>query len=199
MKNLLCLAVFLGAAGFAEAQITLDTFGNPGATGAVIASSSWNGNVSQTTTTMTVNAHDDNGWGTTSVNINASSMNYVNFTALRDASNAASTLTIQFEDASLNTKVYTVATSSFAVGSLTTVSVALTNFSNGFDTTSITGWNIGGGNNASNGPVFAMTFDNLSLSATPIPEPSTYAAIFGLSCLGLAVARKYKRGQVIAA
>jgi hypothetical protein len=194
MKKLRWIGISCFLVGCAQAQIVLDTFGSPGATGAVIPTSSWFGNVSQTSTTMSVSAHNDNGWGTTSVNINGSAMTQVTFVAQRDAGHDSSTqLFIQFEDSSLNTKVYSVATTAFNIGSMTTVSINLTNWTSGFDPSQITGWNIGGGNIITNGPAFAMTFDTLSLTA--VPEPSTYAAIIGAACLGLAIVKKQRRGS----
>ncbi len=190
MKNLLGLIAACAIASIAQAQIVLDNFNSGTATGATVAGSSWVGQVTQNATTITVGglANDDNGWGTTSVNVNATGMSFVTFIAQRDTGNATSTLTIQFEDSSLNTQVYSVATSAFNIGSLTTVSIALA-WTGGFNPTQITGWSIGGGGITTAGPDFAMTFDSLALT-TAIPEPSTYAAIFGVLTLGLAAYRR---------
>ena len=191
MKRLLSILFAAIACSAASAQVLLDNFNSGSATGAVVGGSSWVGQVTQNATTITVGgaANDDNGWGTTSVNVDATGMNFVTFIAQQDAGNAATTLKIQFEDINLLTQVYSVATSSFAVGSLTPVSIALS-WTGGFDPTQITGWNIGGGGITTSGPDFAMTFDNLAFTTTAVPEPSTYAAVAGVLVLGVAAWRR---------
>lgn len=190
MKKLISL-LFLSLVAGAQAQIVLDNFNSGTATGAVISSpaTSWVGQVTQNATTITVGgtANDDNGWGTTSVNVNATGLSFVTFTAQRESGNVASSLTIQFEDISLNTQIYSFSTSSFNIGSLSTVSVALA-WTGGFDPTQITGWNIGGGAASPGSSAFRMSFDNLSFTA--VPEPSTYAVIFGGLALGFAAWRR---------
>lgn len=188
MKKLLCLLVSCALAGAAQAQIVLDNFNTGTATGAITGGTSWVGQVTQNATTITVGgtANDDNGWGTTSVSVNATGLSFVTFTAQRDVGNLASSLTIQFEDSSLNTQVYSVSTSAFNLGSMSTVNIALAWTT--VDPTQITGWNIGGGNAPPGSSAFRMTFDNMSLTA--VPEPSTYAAIFGGLALGFAAWRR---------
>jgi hypothetical protein len=188
MKKFISLLFLCSVVG-AQAQIILDNFNTGTATGAVVGSTSWVGQVTQNATTITVGgtANDDNGWGTTSASVNATGMSFVTFTAQRDSGNAASSLTIQFEDVSLNTQVYSFSTSAFSIGSLSTVSVALA-WTGGFDPTQITGWNIGGGAASPGSSAFRMTFDNLALTA--VPEPSTYAAILGGLALGFAAWRR---------
>lgn len=95
-------------------------------------------------------------------------------------------LAIQFEDAALETNIFSVSTGDFNLGSLTTVSVALA-WTGLFDPTQITGWSIGGGNVGI--AAYNMTFENMVMVAA-IPEPSTYAAIFGALALGFVAYRR---------
>lgn len=176
-----------------SAQVVLDDFNTGTATGAEIGGTSWVGQTTLNGTTLTVGgtAKDENGWGTTSVNVNATGMNYLVLAAQLDVGNAAPFFAIQFEDSALSTHVMSVTTSSFLVGSMSTVYVAIGAWTGGFDITQITGWTIGGGNPAAPN-AFRMTFDNIALSATgaPVPEPSTYAMIAGVLALGFVAWRR---------
>ena len=111
-------------------------------------------------------------------------MTYLNITAQRDAGHAAPTLFIQFEDLSLRTKVISVSTSQFAVGTLTLVQVPLTGWTIDFGPSQLASWSLGGGNVGTTD--FRMTFDALALTATAIPEPAGAAA--GAAALALAFA-----------
>ena len=180
--NKLATSLFLSItllAVSASAQIVLDTFNSGAATGSVRAGSTWVGNVTQNTTTITVGgtAKDDNGWGVTGLSLNATGLTNLFVTAQLEAGNAATSFVIQFEDVSLNTQVFSVSSAAFTVGSLTTVNIPI-NFTGPFNRANISGWNIGGGSTGI--LAFNFTFDNLLLS---IPEPSTY----GLLALGLGV------------
>lgn len=191
MKKLISVLSLVILVVSAHAQvILLDNFNSGSATGAVIGGTSWVGQVTQNASNIVVagTAKDDNGWGTTSVNLDVSAMNFLNLTASVDAGNAASSFAIQFEDASLNTQIVSINLSNFS-SSLGTFSQAVTWTT--VDPSAITGWSIGGGNVGTT--TFHMTFDNMSLSATAVPEPSTYAALAGVLALGFAAYRRRAR------
>jgi hypothetical protein len=168
-------------------SVLLSGFGPDVGSGSVRADTSWVGQVTQNATSITVGgtAADDNGWGATGLSLNATGMNYLTITAQRDAGNQAPTLFVQFEDRNSRTKVYSVSTSLFATGTPTTVALPLTGWTIDFGANDISAWSIGGG---SVGTVpLRLTFDDLAFTASAIPEPSSYAVLFGLSA-GLAVA-----------
>src|SRR5687767_7233911 len=121
LSLVLVLAAFV-ATGTAQ-TLVLDAFNAGGSTGAVRAGTSWVNNVTVNASTITVggSARDDNGWGATGLSINATGMNFVSITAQRDTGHAATSVVVQFEDRSLNTHVFSVSASAFAVGSLTHV------------------------------------------------------------------------------
>jgi hypothetical protein len=146
--------------------LVLDTFNQGATTGSVIAGTSWVGNVTQNTGSITVGgtATDVNGWAATGRTIDATGLNFVTLTAQRDSGHAAPSVVVQFEDRNLNTQVFSVAASSFTAGSLTTINIPITGWSAGFDPKSITSWSIGGGGIGAT--AFRMTFDQLALSAT---------------------------------
>jgi hypothetical protein len=189
MKKLAALLAFLTAfacQGFS--QIVLDDFNTGTATGAIVGGTSWVGQVTQNATTITIGgtAKDDNGWGTTSVNINGSSFSYLLVTGQVDVGNTGSnSFVIQFEDSALNTNIFSVPTSAFT-STMTTVPIAIS-WTGGFDATQITGWNIGGGSTGTF--AWRMTLDNMTL-ATAVPEPSTYAMIAGVLALGFVAWRR---------
>ena len=120
----------------ATAQIALDNFNSGSATGAVKAGTSWVGNLTQNATTLTVGgtAKDDNGYGVTGLNINASAMTYVRITAQRDANHVDTTLKVAFEDgtAAINSAIFSVSTSAFAVGTLTQVQIPISTWGSDF-------------------------------------------------------------------
>ncbi len=146
-------------------SIVLDSFNAGGTTGAVRAGTSWVGNTTQNATTLSVGgtARDDNGWGATNLTLNATGMNFITIVGQRDAGNVAGTLAIQFEDRNLNTQVFSIGTSAFAVGTLTSVQIPITNWTGGFAVNQIAGWSIGGGGVGTN--AFRFTFDSLSLNS----------------------------------
>ncbi len=170
--------------------LLVSSFGGGSTDGAVRTGTTWTGQVTQHADTLAVGgtARDDNGWGATHVSLDASGMSYLNIVAQRNAGHAASTLSIQFEDYSLQTKVVSVSTSQFAFGAMTLVQVPLTGWTIDFGPSQITSWSLGGG---SVGTVdFRMTFDSLSFTTTAIPEPATYAAFLALATLALAAHRR---------
>ncbi len=174
--------------------LTLEDFGDGGnTTGSVIASTSWVGQLSQGLTTLTVGgtARSDSGWGAVNLTLpDVSLYSYVGLTLQLQPDNAASTIAVTFDDGS-DFQTVTFLASAFSTSSFTTVYVPIIWALN---TTTIEAWNIGGGipPPANDTPAFRMIFDNLELSATgaPIPEPSTYAAIFGVLALGLVAYRR---------
>ncbi len=158
--------------GSTSAQtIVVETFDAGASTGSVVPGSTWDGNVTQNAGSITVggDALDENGWFAPAVNLDATGMNVLTVTAQRDSGNVASSVAIQFEDTNLNTSVFSIATSQFAVGQLTTVHLTLTGWTSGFDFTQITGWNFGGG---SPGIVpFRLTIDEILLEAEILTAP----------------------------
>jgi hypothetical protein len=174
----------------APSDVLISGFGGGSTDGNVRSGSTWSGQVAQQAGTVGVGgtARDDNGWGATQLSIDASTMTYLNIVAQRDPGHSAKTLFIQFEDLNLQTKVVSVGTAQFAVGSLTLVQVPLTNWTIDFGPSQITGWSIGGGGV---GTVdFRMTFDSLAFTATAIPEPATAVAVTGLAALAVAAIRR---------
>ncbi len=172
-------------------SVLLSSFDATAGSGSVRANTSWVGNVTQNATSITVagTAADDNGWGASGLALNATGMNFLTITAQRDAGNLTPTLFVQFEDRSSRPKVFSVSTSLFAIGSPTTVQLPLTGWTIDFGANDISAWSIGGG---SVGTVaLRLTFDEFTLSASAIPEPSTVALFAGLATLAVAVA--YRR------
>jgi hypothetical protein len=167
-----------------RASLLLTTFA-PTDPGATRTGTTWVGQVTQNATTLTVagTAADDNGWGASGLSLNAASYTSLTLTAQRDAGNATPTLFLQFEDRSSRTKIISLSTSLFALGTPTTVQVPLSRWTIDFGPSDLAAWSIGGG---SVGTVaFRMTFDEISFGTSAIPEPSTYAALLGLLALGL--------------
>lgn len=182
----------LGLVAATQGQtIILDDFS--GTTGQVMGGSSWNTNATLADGLLTVDgtAKDDNGWAWNGSAIDATGMTYIQITAQRDSGHdAGAFFSIQLEDGDLDTKIFSVSTSSFLVGSMSTVEIAIDSWGDvNFD--EIQGWSIGGGAE----PAllsFHMTFNTLALSATSsaIPEPATYAAWSGL--LGLVAVAAFR-------
>jgi hypothetical protein len=193
MKKLAALLALLTAfacQGFS--QVVLDDFNTGTATGAIVGGTSWVAQVTQNATSITIGgtAKDDNGWGTTSVNINGSSFSYLLVTGQVDVGNTGSnSFVIQFEDSALNTNIFSVPTSAFT-STMTTVPIAIS-WTGGFDATQITGWNIGGGSTGTF--AWRMTLDNMVLT-TAVPEPSTYAMLAGVLALGFVAWRRRSVG-----
>ncbi len=193
MRRFLVAAFFgMGATLAVSAQtILLDdfNFGSVGF-GAIRAGTSWAGagNVIQNATTITVGntALNDSGWGTISATIDATGMQFIVIVAQVDAGNLAPSLVVGFEDSNLHSQTFSVSTFSFTSG-MTTVEIPISSWGS-VDPTGITGWRIGGGTAGVVG--FRMTFDNLSLSASAIPEPGSFAALTAALALGFAAWRR---------
>ncbi len=183
--------------------VVLDNFDAGSSSGSVVAGSSWAGNITPGATALSVGgtATNVNGWGAAVAGglVDLSRMNYLVITARNDGSAAGTSLKIEFEDLRLSQPNYVVNVSLtlFASG-LNQVQVPFgyndPNFAAtfaGFDLTQVTAWRIGGGGLGDLG--FAMTFGDLSLSASAIPEPSTVALGLGLAATGAACVARRRR------
>lgn len=181
------------SASLPAAAITLSSFSSGSSDGgSVRTGTSWSGNLTQAPTSLTVGgtARDENGWGATGLTLDASAMSYLLVSARRDPGHTTSTLFVQFEDLYLRTYVVSVSTSLFSTTALTPVTVPLTDWTVDFGPSHITGWSLGGGGLGTEN--FRMTFDNLAFTTSAIPEPSTYAALLGLTALTLAALHRRK-------
>ncbi len=176
--------------------LLLSSFNGAPADGATLSGSSWVNQVTQNPGTITVagTAVDDNGWGARGLSLDASAMTYLAITAQRDTGNLAPTLFFQFEDQSIRTRVLSLSTSLFALGTPTTVHVALPSWTIDFGSNALAGWSLGGGGVSSSDTTvaFRMTFDQIAFTTSAIPEPSTYAVLAGVIALG-AVAYSRRR------
>ncbi len=179
--------------------LLLSSFNGAPSSGATLTGSSWVGQVTQNPGTITVagTAVDDNGWGARGLSLDTSAMTYLAITAQRDTGNQAPTLFFQFEDQSIRTRVLSLSTSLFAIGTPTTVHVALPSWTIDFGSNALSGWSLGGGGVSSSDTTvaFRMTFDQIAFTTSAIPEPSTYAAFLGAATLALTAWRR-RRGIV---
>lgn len=187
----------------AGAQIVLDDFTAGTQVGEGAAMGSWVGQVTQNATTLTIagTAHDDNGWGVFNLvpSFDASAMQFITITGQLDAGNTAGSFNVQFFDDNFGGQSFSISTSLFLTGSMTTVTIALGPWV-GADPSILNAWTIGGGNVAMNGPDFRMTLDRLALTSsavsesilapTAVPEPATNTALAGMAVLGLALWRR---------
>ena len=183
----------------AGAQIVLDDFttGVQTGEGAALTGSSWvgAGQVTQNATTITVGgtAHADNGWGVRNLtSFNASAMQSITITGQLDSGHLAPSFNVQFFDVASGSQAFSISSSAFVTGSMSTVTISIGSWS-GIDPTQLNGWTIGGGDTVTNGPAFRMTLDQLTLSPTAVPEPGTTAALAGVLVLGFAVWRRRPR------
>lgn len=195
LRPLLLALVGATCAATVSAQtLLLEDFGDGGnTTGSVISGTSWVGQLTQNATTLTVGgtALSDSGWGATGLTLgNLSSFAYVALSLQLAPTNAATSIFVTFDDGS-SVQTVTFLASSFSTSAFTTVYVPITWTIN---PATVEGWNIGGGAAppGTGSPAFRMTFDTLQLSVSgaPIPEPSTYAAIFGALALGFVAYRR---------
>ena len=157
--------------------------------------------MTQVGNTILVNASDDNGWGRVGLSLNASAMQHIWITGKLESSNATTTLSVTLGTdlgasvAYANFQIPITTPGNFVTGALTTVSVPFSSAATvdtGFSISNISEWSIGGGANPPGANAFNMTLDHLQLSATAVPEPSTYAVLAGLSALGVAFMRRRK-------
>lgn len=191
MKNLTkYVSAFALLATVAGAQvIVLDDFNTGTVSGQTKAGTSWVGQVTQNSTTITIGgtAQNDNGWEDTGLSLDLSAMNFIYITGQRDSGHTAgANFVVEFIDSSLGAQQFTVLSNSFLIGSMTVVEIAIGSWT--INASQITDWTIGGGTTPT--VPFRMTLDNLKVSAAAIPEPSTYAAMAGALALGLAVWRR---------
>ena len=135
-------------------------------------------------------AKDETGFIKTQlINATSFSTGFLAVTARAETGNA-SALAIQFNnDADLQEYTVNINSGLFSSASLTTVYVPLA-WTNGniSDLSTITSWNFGGGSTGSND--FRYTITSIALTTSAIPEPATYAALFGLGVLGMAAFRR---------
>ena len=154
---------------------------------------SWVGQVTQNATTITIagTAHDDNGWGVFNLVplFDASAMQSISITGQLDMGHTAGSFNVQFFDDNFGSQAFSISSSAFITGSLTTVNIPLGSWLTA-DPTRLNAWTIGGGNFVMNGPDFRMTLDQLALTASAIPEPAVTAALAGILVLGLALRRR---------
>ncbi len=81
-------------------------------------------------------------------------------------------------------------TASLTVGNWSTLTAVVSPTLTG-DLTSVTYWGIDGP--GGNGTAVHMSFQNISVSPTAVPEPSTYAGLLGFAALGLVYFRRRKQ------
>ncbi len=158
-----CAALGLGALSSPGQTITLDNFNSGATTGAVVTSSSWNGQVTQNATSLTVagTATNVNGWSASRLALDASTATYLRITVQLNSGNAANAVKAQFEDANVNTTVFSVPTTALTTGVLTQVQIPVGTWGSGFDPASIASWSLGGGGIGST--ALRMTFDHFEL------------------------------------
>ncbi len=173
--------------------LILSSFNGDTASGGVISTTSWQGNVTQGSGYITIggSARDDNGWGVTGLSLNASTWSTISITAQRDPGNATGTLALQFEDRLLRTNIFSINTATFAVGTPTQAQIVIGTWTSDFDFTQIVSWSIGGGGLGTND--FRMTLHNVEIGVTAIPEPTTTAVVIGLAAVGAALYRRRRQ------
>lgn len=185
--SVICFCLLVSAKVSAASLLLSDFTSTSGA----VISGSWVGQTSLSAGVLTVSgsAKDEIGY-TVSASINASTYNYLEIIARTESGNA-SNFSVRFEDSNLNEYVVTALSSSLS-SSLSTIYVPLNwtaaNTANGFDSTSITAWGFGGSGLGT--VAFAYSVDKLSLTTSAVPEPATYAALFGVASLGFVAWRK---------
>ncbi len=123
--------------------------------------------------------------------ISIGSNNLLSVTAKTLSGNAASSFLVILVDSGGKTASVSFATSAFSTLNYTTALGALTpqsGFRNDLiESLIISGGQLGGTDR------FNVSFD--TVSATAIPEPSTYAALVGMACLGAALRQRRKRNK----
>lgn len=198
---------FLGVS--ARAQVTLNTFGNV-LDGNTVFNNSWESTGSGNSLTpasgiaQNGGAFDVKGTGVTNsdlswmdigslANFSIGSNTAFSVTAQALSGNASSSFVVVLFDTNGNTASSTFLASSFPTGSYSTATVNFTTIG-AFQPNSLEFVRISGGQ-AGGSSQFAFSFDNL----TAVPEPSTYAAIFGIACFGAVMVKRQKRRAAIVA
>jgi hypothetical protein len=192
LSNLIAAAfIALGSTAWSQ-TLLLDDFGSGTTTGQVIPSSSWFNQLTQTSTSLIVGgtALSDSGWQAINLTLpDLSGYHYLALSAQLSATNAALNIFVTFDGGLNGVQTFAFPASSFSVSSMTTVYVPVVWT---IIPTTVEAWNIGGGYTppGTGSPAFQMTFDNLALTTSAVPEPGTYAALTGLIVLGFAVWRR---------
>ena len=107
--------------------------------------------------------------------------------------NPGTSFTLELIDNAALSQSYNGSWGSFTTGSSSTATLTFGSATPGFNFANILGMTLStAGGNPSNSVM--VTLDQL----TAVPEPSTYAAIFGLACLGAAIVRQKRRAAVAA-
>ncbi len=196
MRTLPVLALFAASAiGLSAATLTLSDFSNftPDYTGG-----SWNEDTFQSdTTSFTIGNFiaqpvSNGSLGVTFAAVDWTGYINVSLTGLAaggSAANETEFLNFFVMDENFNTAVAQFTLADFGTGPSAVTGSAVLDLS-GVDATHITDWGFGTGNGSDN---FAFTFDKVTVSTSVVPEPSTYAAIFGAVALTGAAIRRYRR------
>lgn len=165
---------------------TWEASGNTSGTNSPNASFSQGSGVYNIDATNATNADNSKIEFFYSPNTSISSFTQLTVIAQALTNNAATSFQVILLDSGAKTATATFNASSFLVGSYSTASSALT-FSSGFNTAAIDSMIITGAI-PSGTARFNFSFDNIS--ATAVPEPSTYAALAGCLALGLVAWRR---------
>lgn len=122
---------------------------------------------------------------------NFSSYSYVLLNGTASSGNATSNLAFFLEDADGASGMATFQLANFT-GDFAALS--LSGLYSALDPTRIVSWGFTTENQFGD-KNFAFTFDHVALSTTPIPEPSTYAALLGAATLGIVAIRRRRRTE----
>jgi hypothetical protein len=127
--------------------LLLEQFGqNPGK-GRVISGSSWEQGVQRLPASLILGegVRDDNGWQADGLNLDATGMSSVAITGRRLPGNAATSFVVEFQDANLNTALFSAPMASFSAAGVSTIHIPIRAWSPGFDYARIVSWSVGGG------------------------------------------------------
>jgi hypothetical protein len=123
-----------------------------------------------------------------------SSYQFVNLTGSAFTGNAANSFAFFVEDGDGNSGLATFDVLDFGKGY---ASVNLAGLYSNLDPSHVVSWGFTTENQEGDVP-FAFTFDQVSLSVSPIPEPSTYAAMVGGVSLFAAMVARNRRRRITA-
>lgn len=195
MKKILALfIVFFASTAISRAQITFDDFSS---TPSGYEFGSWTAATSASSGVFTVASPADNSGSylyaapitTGPFNFTSLNITQVTVTARIDVGNAAQGFLITFFDSAYNGALAgTFSTASFSSG-FTTQTVTLNVYAGGGSASDISYYGIAGSGTTD---AFRVSFDSIAVSAAAVPEPTTYAGIFGLLALGFAAWRRRK-------